>query len=62
MANTDTSATTPSALYFVTGQPNPLLPVIWATVLLSGILITIFTAARLVGKRLISGFDIEDCK
>ncbi|CAD6592815.1 MAG: hypothetical protein ASARMPRED_006731 [Alectoria sarmentosa] len=39
---------------------NPLYPAILATVILGSILTTIFTAARLVTKRLISNYDLED--
>ena len=41
---------------------NPLYPAILATVILGSILTTIFTAARLVTKRLISNYDLEDCE
>lgn len=43
-------------------SPNTLYLPILATVLLCGILITLFTAARLVTKRLISTYDVEDCE
>ena len=42
--------------------PNTIYPSILATVLLSGILTTFFTAARLTTKRLISTYDVEDCE
>lgn len=40
--------------------PNTLYPSILATVLLCGILTTLFTAARLIAKRWISTYDVED--
>ena len=43
-------------------SPNTLFPSILATVLLCGILTTFFTAARLITKRLISTYDVEDCE
>ena len=43
-------------------SPNTLYPSILATVLLCGILTTLFTAARLITKRLISTYDVEDCE
>ena len=42
--------------------PNTLFPSILATVLLCGILTTFFTAARLITKRLVSTYDVEDCE
>lgn len=42
--------------------PNTLYPSILATVLLCGILTTLFTAARLIAKRWISTYDVEDCE
>ncbi|CAF9928118.1 hypothetical protein IMSHALPRED_007390 [Imshaugia aleurites] len=39
---------------------NPLYPSILATVVLCSILTTIFAAARLIAKRLISAYNIED--
>lgn len=41
---------------------NPLYPSILATVVLCSILTTIFAAARLIAKRLISAYNIEDCE
>ena len=41
---------------------NTLFPSLLATVLLCGILTTLFTAARLTTKRLISSYGVEDCK
>lgn len=43
-------------------SPNTLYPSILATVLLCSILTTLFTAARLITKRLVSTYDVEDCK
>lgn len=43
-------------------SPNSLYPSILATVLLCGISTTLFTAARLITKRLISTYDVEDCE
>ena len=43
-------------------SPNTLFPSILATVLLCGILTTFFTAARLITKRLVSTYDVEDCE
>ena len=43
-------------------SPNTLFPSILATVLLCGILTTSFTAARLITKRLVSTYDVEDCE
>ena len=43
-------------------SPNTLYPYILATVLLCSILTTLFAAARLITKRLISTYDIEDCE
>ena len=43
-------------------SPNTLFPSILATVLLCSILTTLFTAARLTTKRLISTYDAEDCE
>ena len=43
-------------------SPNTLFPSILATVLLCSILTTLFTAARLTTKRLISTYDVEDCE
>ena len=42
--------------------PNTIYPSILATVLLCAILTTFFTAARLITKRLISTYDVEDCE
>ena len=41
---------------------NTLFPSILATVLLCGILTTLFTAARLITKRFVSSYDVEDCE
>ena len=41
---------------------NPLYPSILATVVLCCILTTIFAAARLIAKRLISAYNVEDCE
>ena len=41
---------------------NTLYPSVLATVLLCVILTTLFTAARLITKRLVSTYDIEDCE
>ncbi len=41
---------------------NTLFPLILATVLLCGILTTLFTAARLITKRFVSTYDVEDCE
>lgn len=41
---------------------NPLFPSLLATVLLCSILTTIFTAARLIAKRLVSTYSVEDCE
>lgn len=41
---------------------NPMFPFILATVLLSSILTTIFSAARLIIKRLVSTYNVEDCE
>ncbi len=43
-------------------SPNPLYPTTLVTVLLCSILTTIFTAARLITKRLMSKYNIEDCE
>ena len=43
-------------------SPNTLFPSILATVLLCGTLTTLFTAARLTTKRLVSRYDVEDCE
>jgi len=43
-------------------SPSPIFPFIVATVVLCSVLTTVFTAARLVTKRLVSECDIEDCK
>ena len=43
-------------------SPNTIYPFILATVLVCGISTTLFAAARLVTKRLISTYDIEDCE
>lgn len=42
--------------------PNRLYPVILAAVLLCSILITIFTAARLITIRLVSTYNFDDCE
>lgn len=44
------------------GSPNPMYPTTLVTVLLCSILTTIFTAARLITKRLMSKYNIEDCE
>lgn len=41
---------------------NTLYPPILATVLVCGILTTLFTAARLLTKRLVSTYGVEDCE
>lgn len=41
---------------------NTLYPPILATVIICSILITVFTSARLITKRLVSTYDVEDCE
>ncbi len=41
---------------------NSLYPIILATVILCSVLTTVFTAARLFTKRLISSYGPEDCE
>lgn len=43
-------------------SPNTLFPSILATVILCSSLTTLFTAARLTTKRLVSTYDVEDCE
>ena len=43
-------------------SPNTLFPFLLATVLLCSVLTIVFTAARLITKRLISTYDVEDCE
>ena len=61
------TATEPAELPSLAPEPgftssNTLLPSIFAAVLTCGILTTLFTAARLITKRLISKYDVEDCE
>ena len=44
------------------GNQNPLYRFALATVILCSSLTTIFTAARLVAKRLTAKYGIEDCE
>lgn len=41
---------------------DPLYPIILATVVIGSILTTAFTAARLITKRLVLSYEIEDCE
>lgn len=41
---------------------NPIYPFILMSVVLCSILTTVFTAARLATKHLISKLDLEDCE
>ena len=43
-------------------ESNTLYPVILATVVLCSILTTVLTAARLITKRFISPYSLEDCE
>ena len=40
---------------------NPLFSIILTTTLLCGILTTLFASARLITKRIVSSFNVEDC-
>ena len=62
MATKAAPRVTPSESEPYYGNPNPLYGFTLVTVILCSSLTTIFTAARLVTKRLTAKYGIEDCE